>query len=375
LVVGLDYADPTLSPYGEFQRFKRHPAIADLLAGGTCVSYGARVLNEGGLQSLPGLIFPGGALIGCAAGFLNVPKIKGTHTAMKSGIVAAEEAFRALCEADDAKKKKEEAAAAAAAAGAAAPAGSPPSALPARPSAAPAPIVLDGYPLRMDASWVAEELKAARNVRPGFRWGLVPGLVNAALSTYLFWGGREPWTLAHAHGGGQDNAALREAPPPPPGPPDEEGRYPRPDGALTFDVPTSLSRSGTSHDHAQPCHLVLTKGEGEMRRWNYERYAGGPEARYCPAGVYEWRLEEEEGQGEGGGGGGGEGAGGAGPGGAGAETPTPPPTPPQRRAPVPRLTINAQNCLHCKACDVKDVRRNIRWTPPEGGGGPAYTIM
>lgn len=363
LVVGLDYADPHLSPYGEFQRFKRHPAVASLLKGGRCVQYGARVLNEGGLQSLPGLIFPGGALVGCAAGFLNVPKIKGTHTAMKSGILAAEEAFRALCEADDKAAAAAAAAEGASASSASAPEASSPNAGATPPSSAPPPrrpVVLDAYPARLDASWVAEELRAARNIRPGFSRGLLPGLANAALSTYIF-RGREPWTLSHARGGGEDNAALRERlkDDPVPREYDPETRYPRPDGEVAFDLPTSLFRSGTNHDHGQPCHLVLTKGEAEMRAWNYERYGRGPEARYCPAGVYEWREEEQGGQAAAGEGKEGEERGGA----AGG------------RKAVPRLTINAQNCLHCKACDVKDVKRNIRWTPPEGGGGPSYTIM
>jgi flavin-dependent dehydrogenase len=400
LVVGLDYSDPHLNPYGEFQRFKQHPHVRALLEGGRCVQYGARVLNEGGLQSVPGLIFPGGALIGCSAGFLNVPKIKGTHTAMKSGIVAAEEAFRALCEEADGR------AAAAAAAGAeeqGAPAVAP----------APAPILLSSYPARLDASWVAEELRAARNIRPGFQWGLLPGLAHAALSTYVF-RGKEPWTLKHSLGGGRDHEHLRPVARSPPARRQQEEeeeqregraisaqarqkrqeqqqqeedkgqqqkqeqqqqqqqkeqsqptqqRYPRADGQVSFDLPSSLFRSGTNHDHDQPLHLVLTKGEEEMRRWNYERYGGGPESRYCPAGVYEWRVEEEEEeQREAEGGGGGEEEGAAKRGG-------------DKKKQKPRLTINAQNCLHCKACDVKDVRGNIRWTPPEGGGGPSYTIM
>jgi electron-transferring-flavoprotein dehydrogenase len=219
--------------------------------------------------------------------------------------------------------------------------------------------MLASYPPRLDATWVGEELRAARNIRPGYSWGLFPGLAHAALSTYLF-RGREPWTLPHARGGGADNEALVQMSPHDPSRLDPDGtRYPRPDGKVAFDLPTALFRSGTNHEHGQPAHLVLTKGEDEMRRWNYERYGGGPESRYCPAGVYEWREEEEE---EGKEEGGGEGEGGGGKAGA-------------ARRKVARLTINAQNCLHCKACDVKDVRRNICWTPPEGGGGPSYTIM
>jgi electron-transferring-flavoprotein dehydrogenase len=283
-VVGLDYRNPWLSPFEEMQRLKTHPALAGNFAGGRRVSYGARALVEGGLQSLPRLDFPGGILIGDAAGLLNVPKIKGTHMAMKSGIIAAEALAEALG-----------------------------GARPAR---------LTSYPERLRASWLWEELRAARNIRPGFaRFGLWGGLVNAALDTYVF-RGRAPWTLHHPH---PDHATLLPA--------DRAPRiaYPKPDGKLTFDRLSSVFISNTNHEEEQPAHLKLR----EPARWqavNWQRFAA-PESRYCPAGVYE-AVGVEEG--------------------------------------APRLQINAQNCVHCKTCDIKDPTQNIDWCTPEGGGGPNY---
>ena len=283
-VVGLDYRNPWLSPFEEMQRLKTHPAMVGHFAGGRRISYGARALVEGGLQSLPKLVFPGGILIGDSAGFLNVPKIKGTHMAMKSGMVAAEALAEAL-------------------------AGDRPSAL-AR------------YPERLRASWLWEELRGARNIRPGFaRFGLWGGLVNAALDTYVL-RGRAPWTLHHPH---PDHATLLPA--------DQAPRiaYPKPDGKLTFDRLASVFISNTNHEEDQPAHLKLREPE----RWqavNWQRFAA-PESRYCPAGVYE-AVGVEEG--------------------------------------APRLQINAQNCVHCKTCDIKDPTQNIDWCTPEGGGGPNY---
>jgi electron-transferring-flavoprotein dehydrogenase len=285
-VVGLDYANPYLSPFEEFQRFKQHPAIRPLLEGGRRIAYGARALNEGGWQSIPKLTFPGGALIGCAAGFLNVPKIKGSHTAMKSGMLAAEAVFQLL---------QQEGA-----------------------------VEASAYPQALARSWVGAELRAARNIRPGFRWGLWGGLLNAALDTYVF-RGQAPWTLRHRHA---DHAALKPA--------QECARiaYPRPDGIVSFDRLSSVFQSNTNHDEDQPAHLKL-KDPNVAISVNWAIYES-PEQRYCPAGVYEI-LASPEGE--------------------------------------RRLQINAQNCVHCKACDIKDPTQNIDWTVPQGGGGPNYPNM
>ncbi len=283
-VVGLDYRNPWLSPFEEMQRFKTHPAIRDNFAGGRRIAYGARALSEGGLQSLPRLTFPGGCLVGDAAGFLNVPKIKGTHTAMKSGMLAAEAVAEAL------------------AAG-----------RPAEPS---------GYEAKFRASWLHQELHGVRNVRPAFaRFGLWGGLVNAALDTYVL-RGRAPWTLAHPH---PDHEGLLNA--------DAAPRiaYPKPDGEITFDRLSSVFISNTNHEEDQPAHLRLRDPQLAVSV-NWERYRS-PETRYCPAGVYEI-VGAEEGS--------------------------------------PRLQINAQNCVHCKTCDIKDPGQNIDWVTPEGGGGPVY---
>jgi electron-transferring-flavoprotein dehydrogenase len=285
-VIGLDYRNPYLSPFDEMQRFKTHPKIRPTFEGGRRIAYGARALNEGGWQSVPGLTFPGGALIGCAAGFLNVPKIKGTHTAMKTGMLAAEAAAEALAK------------------------GAPPK---------------DGLPAYTEAvkaSWVWEELYRARNVRPSFRWGLLPAIVYSAIDTYIFCG-RTPWTLRqHA-----DHAALRKAAD------CAKIEYPKPDGKVSFDKLSSVFISNTNHEENQPCHLRL-KDDAVPVDVNLALY-DGPEARFCPAGVYE--FVEQGGQ--------------------------------------KRLQINAQNCVHCKTCDIKDPTQNIQWTVPEGGGGPNYPNM
>ncbi|KAL6746459.1 hypothetical protein V8C86DRAFT_1520595 [Haematococcus lacustris] len=292
LVVGLDYTNPYLSPFQEFQRWKRHPAIARHLQGGTVLQYGARVLNEGGFQSIPQLNFPGGALLGCAAGFLNAARIKGTHTAINSGMAGGEAAFRCLT-LPEAEQR-------------------------------PGPKDLALYAKALQVSWLWGELSGVRNVRPGFRWGLLPGLAHAALDQVLL-RGKAWWTLHHRRGDHEVLRAARDCRAP---------EYPPPDGALTFDLPTSLYRSGTNHEHDQPSHLRL-RDPGVPEFLNGPHYAG-PEARYCPAGVYEYSRDEN-----------------------------------QRL----RLQINAQNCLHCKACDVKDPSQNIVWTVPEGGGGPNYSLM
>jgi electron-transferring-flavoprotein dehydrogenase len=283
-VIGLDYRNPWLSPFDEMQRFKTHPAVRGHFEGGRRVSYGARALNEGGLQSIPRLTFPGGALIGDAAGFVNVPKIKGTHTAMKSGMLAAETVADAL------------------AAGGAA--------------------ELTGYEEKLRASWVWQELSQVRNIRPAFaKYGLWGGLAYSAIDTYVL-RGKAPWTFHHGH---PDNETLLEAEAAP------RIEYPRPDGVLTFDRLSSVFISNTNHEENQPPHLHLADPELAITL-NWQRFRS-PEARYCPAGVYEI-VGAEEGK--------------------------------------PRLQINAQNCVHCKTCDIKDPAQNINWVTPEGGGGPNY---
>jgi len=282
-VIGLDYANPHLDPFKEFQRFKHHPRVTALLEGGKRISYGARAINEGGWQSIPTLTFPGGAIIGCGAGFVNVPKIKGTHTAMKSGMLAAEAAIEALAE-----QKND----------------------------------LAAYAFALRDSWVAEELYGVRNIRPSFRYGLWGGLLYSALDTYLL-RGRAPWTFHHH----ADHTTLKNADVAP------KIAYPKPDGVLSFDRMSSVYLSNTNHEEDQPVHLRL-KDVAIPVSHNLPLYHA-PEQRYCPAGVYE--IVEEAGS--------------------------------------KRLQINAQNCVHCKTCDIKDPTQNIVWTTPEGGGGPNYTGM
>jgi electron-transferring-flavoprotein dehydrogenase len=289
-VVGLDYDNPHLSPFDEMQRFKTHPAIRPMLAGGRRISYGARALNEGGLQSLPKLVFPGGALIGCAAGFLNVPKIKGSHNAMKTGMLAAEAAFEAITAAGEGE----------------------------------APAELTAFPHMVESSWVHEELYKARNFRPAFsKWGLYGAMLYGGLDLKLL-GGRAPWTFHHKHA---DNECLKPASEMP------KIDYPKPDGVLTFDKLSSVFISNTNHEEDQPVHLTL-KDPSIPVEHNLKLY-DEPAQRYCPAGVYE--IVEEAGR--------------------------------------ARLQINAQNCVHCKTCDIKDPTQNIVWVTPEGGGGPNYPNM
>jgi electron-transferring-flavoprotein dehydrogenase len=282
-VVGLDYKNPFLNPFEEFQRFKTHPAIRPFFESGRRISYGARALNEGGYQSIPRLDFPGGALIGCAAGFVNVPKIKGSHTAMKSGMVAAEAIFRRLSGDDRASVRS-----------------------------------------ALEQSWVWDELRRVRNIRPSFRWGLWAGLAYSALDTYVLHGAA-PWTF-HNHA---DHTSLVPA--------DRAQKitYPRPDGRITFDRLSSVFISNTNHEEDQPPHLKL-RDPAKAIAVNYRLY-DSPEQRYCPAGVYE--IVHPEGAGN------------------------------------PYLQINAQNCVHCKTCDIKDPKQNIDWVVPEGGGGPNYPNM
>jgi electron-transferring-flavoprotein dehydrogenase len=283
-VVGLDYKNPWYSPFDEMQKLKTHPHMADHFKGGRRISYGARALSEGGFQSIPKLVFPGGALIGDSAGFLNLPKIKGTHCAMKSGMLAAEAAAEAL--------------------------------------AGDKPAELSAYTEKFKASWLYTELHQERNLRPAFaKFGLYGFLLYSGLDTFVL-RGKAPWTLHHKH---SDNETLLKAADAP------KIEYPKPDGVLTFDRLSSVFISNTNHEENQPVHLKLR----DPSRWlgvNWETYRS-PESRYCPAGVYE-AVGVEEGN--------------------------------------PHLQINAQNCVHCKTCDIKDPTQNIDWSTPEGGGGPVY---
>ncbi len=289
-VVGLDYQNPYMSPFSEMQRYKTHPAIREVLEGGTRIAYGARALSEGGLQSLPKLTFPGGVLVGDTAGFLNVPRIKGIHAAMKSGMLAAEAIADVLKEEHVSDDSNTEAV---------------------------------KYSELFRDSWLYHELHKVRNIRPSFKWGLFGGLAYSGLEEYIF-RGKAPWTLRHQS---PDYASLRKA---------QECRpidYPKADGKLTFDRTSSVYLASISHDENQPVHLKLNNPELAISV-NYREYAS-PETRYCPAGVYE--IVDQAGE--------------------------------------PHLQINAQNCVHCKTCDIKDPEQNINWVCPEGGSGPNYAEM
>jgi len=287
-VIGLDYDNPHVSPFDEFQRFKQHPSVRPFFEGGRRIAYGARALNEGGFQSVPHLTFPGGALIGCAAGFMVVPKVKGTHTAMKSGMLAAEAVFEAL---------------------AADPAG---------------PVEPKSYGDKYKASWIHEELHGVRNVRPSFQKGLWVGLTYSAIDAYIL-RGKAPWTFHHH----ADYATLK------PAASCTRINYPKPDGKISFDKLSSVFLSSTNHEEDQPIHLKLRDPDKAISL-NWARYES-PEQRYCPAGVYEVLQDAQTGE--------------------------------------RRLQINAQNCVHCKTCDIKDPSQNIDWTTPQGGGGPNYPNM
>jgi electron-transferring-flavoprotein dehydrogenase len=286
-VVGLNYANPYLSPYEEFQRYKTHPEIRPFLEGGKRISYGARAITAGGLQSLPKLVFPGGALIGCDAGFLNMSRIKGSHAAIKSGMLAADAVFEAL----GAGRQADE---------------------------------LAAYPVAFEQSWLHEELHVARNVKPWLNKGLYLGSLMTGIDQIVF-RGKAPWTLRHSHA---DHECLKPASQFTP------ITYPKPDGKLTFDRLSSVFISNTNHAEDQPIHLTL-KNASVPVDVNLAQYAG-PEQRYCPAGVYEFVKTDDGGD---------------------------------------RLQINAQNCVHCKTCDIKDPTQNIVWVTPEGGGGPNYPNM
>jgi len=287
-VVGLGYSNPYLSPYEEFQRYKTHPAIRPFLEGGKRLAYGARAISAGGLQSLPKLVFPGGCLIGDDAGFLNASRIKGSHAAIKSGMLAAEAAFAAL-------------------------------------RAARANDELGAYPEAFRESWLHDELHRARNFKPWMSKGLTVGTLMVGVDQVLF-GGRAPWTLHHRHADHETLKTKSEAQP---------IAYPKPDGVVSFDRLSSVFISNTNHAEDQPCHLTLKDATVPIKV-NLELY-DAPEQRYCPAGVYEI-VRDANGE-------------------------------------NPHLQINAQNCVHCKTCDIKDPTQNIVWVAPEGGGGPNYPNM
>lgn len=286
-VVGLGYTNPYLSPFEEFQRYKTHPAIRTFLEGGKRVAYGARAITAGGLMSLPRLVFPGGALVGDDAGFLNASRIKGSHAAIKSGMLAAEAAFDAV----QAGRQGDE---------------------------------LAAYPDSFRQSWLHEELHRARNFKQWMSKGLYLGTLMVGIEQKLF-GGKVPWTLHHRH---RDHELLK------PASQCAQIVYPKPDGKLTFDRLSSVFLSNTNHEENQPAHLTL-KDPSVPVDVNLSAYAG-PEGRYCPAAVYEFVRSEDGGD---------------------------------------RLVINAQNCVHCKTCDIKDPTQNIVWVTPEGGGGPNYPNM
>ena len=286
LVVGLAYKNPYLSPFEEFQRYKLHPKIRETFEGGKRIAYGARSLTAGGLNSLPKMVFPGGALIGCDAGFLNASRIKGSHAAIKTGMLAAQAAVSALNENRSAD-------------------------------------VLSAYPAAFQNSWLHTELKEARNFKPWMSKGLYLGTLMVGLEQKLL-GGNVPWTVHVKHA---DHECLE------PAAQHQPIIYPKPDGKLSFDRLSSVFISNTNHAENQPSHLTL-KNDSVPVDINLKIYAG-PEQRYCPAGVYEYI--ETDGK--------------------------------------PRLQINAQNCVHCKTCDIKDPGQNIIWVTPEGGGGPNYSAM
>jgi electron-transferring-flavoprotein dehydrogenase len=286
-VVGLNYSNPWLSPFEEFQRYKTHPAIRAFLEGGRRIAYGARAITAGGLNSLPRFVFPGGCLVGCDAGFLNASRIKGSHAAIKTGMLAADAAFEAL-------------------------------------GTGRAHDELRAFADAFSASWLHDELYRARNFKPAMSKGLWLGTALVGIDQVLF-RGRAPFTL---HSSKPDHAYLK------PASECQPIAYPKPDGKLSFDRLSSVFIASTNHEENQPSHLTL-KDASVPVAVNLTRFAG-PEARYCPAGVYEYVKDEHE---------------------------------------TDRLQINAQNCVHCKTCDIKDPTQNIVWVTPEGGGGPNYTGM
>jgi len=283
-VIGLDYQNPYLSPYDEFQRFKTHPAISKILKNGKRISYGARALIEGGLQSLPRMYMPGALLIGCDAGTLNMPKIKGSHTAMKSGIIAAETINEYITK------------------------NTP----------------LSEYENKFKKSWVYNELYRARNVKPSFQWGLIPAIIFTGIDQ-IFFRGLLPFTLKHSHADHESLIPASKA---------KKIDYPKYDGKITFDKTSSVYLTGTNHEANQPIHLKL-KDHNLPINFTLKKYAE-PSQRYCPAGVYEVDNSDQKNL---------------------------------------KFIINAQNCIHCKTCDIKEPSQNITWVTPEGAGGPNYANM
>jgi electron-transferring-flavoprotein dehydrogenase len=282
-VIGLDYKNPYLSPYDEFQQFKTHPEIKKILTGGKRISYGARALIEGGIQSLPQMHMPGALLIGCDAGTLNMPKIKGSHTAMKSGIIAAQVIDKHISDGEN----------------------------------------LSIYEKEFKNSWLYKELHLARNVKPSFKWGLIPGMIITGIDQKIF-AGMLPFTLQHDHADHESLELAKNS---------KKIEYPKYDNQFTFDKPSSVYLSGTNHAEDQPCHLMLKDSE-LTTTYTLEEY-DEPAQRYCPAGVYEVELNPETNK--------------------------------------QFLKINSQNCIHCKTCDIKEPSQNIDWVAPEGGGGPMYS--
>ena len=283
-VIGLDYKNPYLSPYDEFQRFKTHPAIAKILNGGKRISYGARALIEGGLQSLPKMHMPGALIIGCDAGTLNMPKIKGSHTAMKSGMIAAETISEYFTN----------------------------------------NALLSEYENKFQKSWAYKELYTARNVKPSFQWSLIPAIIFTGIDQIIF-RGYLPFTLKHSHADHESLIPANQA---------KKIDYPKYDGKLTFDKTSSVYLTGTNHEADQPVHLQLKDPDLPIN-YTLNEY-DEPAQRYCPAGVYEVDRTDQN---------------------------------------HPKFVINAQNCIHCKTCDIKEPSQNITWVTPEGAGGPNYANM
>ena len=284
-VIGLDYQNPHLSPYDEFQRFKTHPSISKILKEGKRISYGARALIEGGIQSLPTMHMPGALIIGCDAGTLNMPKIKGSHTAMKSGIIAADTIVEFLINKTP----------------------------------------LSSYENRFKSSWVYKELFAARNVKPSFNWGLIPAIIFTGIDQILF-RGQLPFTLKHPQSDHETLLLAKES---------KKIDYPKYDGKFSFDKTSSVYLTGTNHEENQPVHLQL-KDKSLPIQYTLDKF-DEPAQRYCPAGVYEVQRDKNDLN--------------------------------------PKFVINAQNCIHCKTCDIKEPSQNIRWVTPEGSGGPNYSNM